>query len=262
MLKFKNYYLKFRNSFYLYIKVILFIFFLFIYSLFNLIPLDFTFDFNIFDYIYITDKDPIVSIGKDATVNVNNPNINANISKQGINNIAAAISSAGGATVGFKVAQYIGGPPIVNIMAGIGTMAVIQGTTAIMSRVLNNTGSSRGINVKQNLICLTSDNNNIVNNLNYYPLNLLFDINILLYGALLFLYIILNIYISKYILSLNYNKFIPNNNFGKILSFLLNRYLKIWSKVGNFLLIFSYIMLFIAIFVSKIALYIIINYYN
>ena len=132
----------------------------------------------------------------------------------------------------------------------------------IMSRVLNNTGSSRGINVKQNLICLTSDNNNIVNNLNDYPLNLLFDINILLYGALLFLYIILNIYISKYILSLNYNKFIPNNNFGKILSFLLNRYLKIWSKVGNFLLIFSYIMLFIAIFVSKIALYIIINYYN
>ncbi len=47
-----------------------------------------------------------------------------------------------------------------------------------------------------------------------------------------------------------------------ILNFIINWYLKIWNKANNFLLIFSYIMLFIAVLVSKIALYIIINYNN
>jgi hypothetical protein len=107
-------------------------------------------------------------------------------------------------------------------------MVVIQSTTAIMSRILNNhnTSSLSGIDKHKFInLCLTS--NNSINNLNDYPLNLLFDVNMLLYGALLFLYIILNVYISKYLLNSDYNKFIPNNNFGKILSFLLSRYLKI-----------------------------------
>jgi hypothetical protein len=199
--------------------------------LFNLIPIDLL-DYDIYKYIdiytYVSDKDPTVNIGNEATVSINNPNINARISKEGVNNIAAAISSAGGATIGFKVAQYVGGPPVVKIMAGVGTMVVIQSTTAIMSRILNNhnTSSLSGIDKHKFInLCLTS--NNSINNLNDYPLNLLFDVNMLLYGALLFLYIILNVYISKYLLNSDYNKFIPNNNFGKILSFLLSRYLKI-----------------------------------
>ena len=82
-------------------------------------------------------------------------------------------------------------------------MAVVQGTTAIMSRVLN---SNSGNNGKLKFIYFSANSeNNGINNLSDYPLNLLFDINILLYGALLFLYIILNIYISKYILNINYD---------------------------------------------------------
>jgi hypothetical protein len=64
------------------------------------------------------------------------------------------------------------------------------------------------------------------------------------------------------LLSLNYNKFIPKNSFGNMLSFLINRYLKLWNKASNYMLIFNYIMLFVAIFVAKVALYIIINYYS
>jgi len=116
------------------------------------------------------------------------------------------------------------------------------------------------VSISLNLFVFSVNSENRgINNISDYPLNLLFDINILLNGSLLFLYIILNIYLSRYILNINYNKFIPNNNFGKIFNFIMNRYLKIWNKVSNFLLIFSYIMLFIAIFVAKIALYIIIN---
>lgn len=213
--------------FYPILKIILFFIFLFIFYIIFDIELEFKDIYNIISYLNDSDSDRNISVGSGATVNINNPRINTSISEKSINTIAAAISSAGGAGIGFKVAQYVGGPPFAKIAAGLGTMIVIQGTTAIMTRILNNNTNS-GNNIRQNLVyfSLTSENNNI-NSLNDYPLNLLPDINLLLYGALLFIYIILNIYISKYLLSLNYNKFIPNNNFGKILSFLINRYLKI-----------------------------------
>ncbi len=105
----------------------------------------------------------------------------------------------------------------------------------------------------------TIDINNILKD---YPLNLLFEINTLLYAALLFLFIILNIYIGKYISNLNYKKILPENKLGKILYFLINHYLRIWGKTSHFILVFSYIMLFIAVFVSKITLYIIIKFYS
>jgi hypothetical protein len=70
----------------------------------------------------------------------------------------------------------------------------------------------------------TIDINNILKD---YPLNLLFEINTLLYAALLFLFIILNIYIGKYISNLNYKKILPENKLGKILYFLINHYLRI-----------------------------------
>ena len=100
-------------------------------------------------------------------------------------------------------------------------MCVVQGTTSIMFRVLNSnsTSSFNSIDKHKFIYFSTSSNINNINNLNDYPLNLLFDKNLLLYGALIFLYIILNIYISKYILNLNYNKFIPNNKIGKIIKF-------------------------------------------
>jgi hypothetical protein len=40
------------------------------------------------------------------------------------------------------------------------------------------------------------------------------------------------------------------------------RYIKIWNRTSNYLLIFSYIMLLIAILVSKFTLWLIINYYK
>lgn len=72
----------------------------------------------------------------------------ATVSEKSINTIAAALSSAGGATAGFKVAQYVGGPPSVKIMAGLGTMAIVQATTVITARVLNNNNN----NVSKNFI--------------------------------------------------------------------------------------------------------------
>src|SRR5205085_2314557 len=110
------------------------IFFNFLFSLF--------YKFKI--YIYICKYFVYIYILYYFFINVNHPNIKTSFSKEGINTLAAAIYSAGGATVGFKVAQYIGRPPVVKIVAGLGTMAVVQGTTAIMSRVLNSNSGNNG----------------------------------------------------------------------------------------------------------------------
>jgi len=88
------------------------------------------------------------------------------------------ISSGGGAT--FKVAQSVGGPPVVKVVAGLGTMAVVKGTTVIMSCVLNNNSGNNGIGKLKFIYFSVNSENNGINNLSDYPLNLLFDINILL----------------------------------------------------------------------------------
>jgi len=99
------------------------------------------------------DKNNNINVGTGVSVNINNPNIKTSFSKEGINSLAVAIYSAGGGTLGFKVAKYIGGPPVVKVVAGLGTMTIVQGTTGIMSRVLNNSINwLNGIN-KLKFIC-------------------------------------------------------------------------------------------------------------
>jgi hypothetical protein len=159
----------------------------------------------------------------NVTVNVNDPNVKLSVDVNNVNNVAAAISSAGGAGVGFKLAKYIGGPPSTKILAGISTMIVVQSTTVIMSKILNNKSTSQDL-LKRSLTGSTGDK---AESLNDYPLNLLFELNNLIYGALLFLIIILNIYVAKYIANLNYDKYLPGNKLGVILNKIILRYIKI-----------------------------------
>lgn len=201
---FIKYYLKVRQLSYNKLNFLFFIVFLLSYLLFFGNILDFiSSDF----LLHINEEGKNVSIGSNATVNINNPNVSASVSKEGVNNIAAAVSAAGGATAGIKVAQYVAGPPSVKIMAGLGTMAVVQATTGIMSKVLNN--NSKNSNFLYQYINSNNLNNNC-NDINKYPLNLLFDVNILLYAALLFLLIILNIHTVSYLSKINYEKYISN----------------------------------------------------
>ena len=76
---------------------------------------------------------------------------------------------------------------------------------------------------------------------------------------LLFLIIILNIHIVKYLKQIDYNKYLPNNKFGKYLSIILNRYIYLWNISSNFILVISWIMLFFCVIFFKIAMYYIFN---
>lgn len=241
------------------VNIILFIIFLFIFQVLDL---------NIYENGNIilnvnnnnNNNTPNLNIGENATVNVHNPNFSASFSS--INRVAAAISTTGGASVGLGVAKYVGGTPIQKLAASVAVTAFVQVNTYYMSRALN-----KGNNISNNTnnlvdYMLNVDKNNVDNIFNNYSLDLLEGININLYLALFFLYLIFNIYLGRYIISLNYNKYLPNNKIGKILYYLLNRYIKIWSKSSNYFLIFNCFILSCSILASEFYLYIIISCYN
>ena len=198
--------------------------------------------------LYIDKDNTNVNVGENATVNINNPNINANVNN--MNRVAAAISSTGGATAGIQVAKYVSGPPAIKLVAGIATAGAVQLTTSLMSKVLDSNNNST------KLIPLYLGNDT----LNNYPLNLLVDINGLLICAIMFIYIILNILLGKYIISKDLVKNLPNWLQYKLLIYLLDRYLNLWKKSSDFFLIFCFFMLTFCIVICKFGLYIILSY--
>lgn len=242
--------------FYPFIKFILFfIFFIFFYYFIFSPYFCFELDFNKFykAVLFTSDKDNEINIGTNATINVNNPNLNAGISKQGIYSIAAALSSAGGATVGVKSAQYIRGPLPVKIVAGLGTIAFVQLSAFVFFSGLDLQSRSTN-NIKNFALDIISDFNN--NILSSDPLDLLPQVNIFLGWAIVFIFIIICIYVARYGASFDYSKYIPNN---KVVNYLLNRYIKMSSNTSRYLLIFSYIMLSLSLFMCIFTLFIVFN---
>ena len=218
-----------------YIKAILFVLFFTIFYFFNLSIFDIDFK-DIFDMsLSVTDKNNGVntSVGTNAVVNINKPTFTGTICEKGINNIAAALSWAGGATAALKTVQYIGGTPATKLAVGLGTMIVVQATTAVVAKILNrndgcDTTNGKGNNLVHNLI--DSGNNHSNSILNDYPLNLLLEVNLLLCAAMLFLFVFLNIYLANNLSKINYSKYIPKDKIGNILNIVITRYISIWNK--------------------------------
>jgi hypothetical protein len=199
---------------------------------------------------------------KDGTVNLNTPSFKINMPIQGINNLAAAASSAGGASLAIKMAKQLPGSPAAKVAVGLGVMGTVQATTAIMSKVLNKNNSNNNNNLSNNFIdnIFTNSNSNDINNIySDFPLNLLPEINNLVNLEILFLSILFNLYLVNILTKFNYNKYVPKNKLGKIFDYLISRYITIWSKSKMILFIISWICLFICVILSKICLYYILN---
>jgi len=195
-----------------------------------------------------------------ATVNLNTPrfNISMSLKREGVNNLAAAASSAGGAGIGLKVAKYVGGPPMLKLGAGLGTMLAVQGTSTIMSKILNANNKEDGNKYISDLLSNT-DSKILNDKYTEFPLNLLPEMNTLVNVQLLFIIILLNIFIVNILTTIDYSKYIPNNKLGKLLLFIIERYIKLWGKSKKFLMIISYLNLFLCIIILKICFYYIIN---
>lgn len=190
----------------------------------------------------------------DNTVNVNTPVFNFSMSKEGTNNLAAAASSAGGASVGLKVAKSVSGSPALKIAGGLGYMGAVQIGTAIMFKILSNNNDSDD-NTTKFLPKLFNDDISTVLNDKYpnFPLNLLSEMNRLVNVEILFLMIMLNIFIVNKLISIDYVSYLPKNKLGHFLEKAITRYIKIWSKSSIFLIILSWVSLFSCVLLSKIC---------
>lgn len=210
-------------------------------------------------FLMIDKESNNINVGENATVNLNDGKVSLSVNHMG--KVAAAISATGGATAGIQVAKYVAGPPAVKIAAGVATAGLVQVTTAVMNTVLNSEGKNGPTKLVANLV-----------GENEYPLNLLVHMNTSVICGLIFLYIILNIYISKYIINKDIVKYLPvslqNYKIVKFFVLWLDKYLNLWSKNSNYFLGFCYFMLSYSIILCKFILYIILlnksvtfNYY-
>ena len=278
------YYLKFIDLNYLTIVIILNCIFFTIFMLLSYFDINlFILDKSFFDmefYNLMTDSNNNAgndkSINANGTVNVNNPNFNISVPASSLNNFAAAASVSGGGALALKVAQQIPGGPGVKAVAGAATWVATQAATAGMSKILNanNSSPTGGSKSSQKLIeslyvlsneTTDSLNNNLNNTsvisdrFNDFPLSLIPEISQLATAELMFLLIILNIFIVRYITTVDFDKYIPKNKVGNILKKIINRYIWLWSKSVNIMLIVSWSGLFFCVIFSKIFLYYVLN---
>lgn len=98
--------------------------------------------------------------------------------------------------------------------------------------------------------------------LDQFPLNLVQDMVVINTSAILFLFIILNVYIAITIKDSNINIFnyLPKwldpsvNKLGKLIQFFLNRYIRIWYGSRKFILIVSWFMLLLGLLTIQLGL--------
>jgi hypothetical protein len=245
----KYYYLKFRNlSSFNHILII----FITIFSL--LTVLDY---FNI-HFLFIPEgevENNLINFmtdnntnNNDTHVHLKNPSANVNVNMpqfpiSSMNNAVAAATSTAPAALAYTAARNIPGSPAVKI----GTAAAVYSATTFGALGLSKGFNS--INNNSNIKKLIEDNlNNNSNSINYdytcfplnifsdpilmekypdFPLNILIDINGVNNIILFLLFIIINTHLADYILKFNYKQYIPNNKFGKVLEFFINRYINL-----------------------------------
>jgi hypothetical protein len=201
----------------------------------------------------------------DNTLNINTPHINVSASQGAIQRLVAAGSTAAGLSAGVKLAQSFPTAPG-KAAALVGSVALAHAapiTATKIGNVVNPTNSPTGGNNNTSGTNNYIQNNNLLENPHNtsvdpeFPMNLLPDLDTYANLELIFLFFILNAALSTFLINKNidFTKYIPKNKIGKLIEFLLARYIKIWYTSNVFIFSLSWVCLFICVFISKICLY-------
>jgi hypothetical protein len=88
--------------------------------------------------------------------------------------------------------------------------------------------------------------------------------SVLISSSLVFLFLILSVFIAIYLKDKDFFLILPswinlNNNLGKFMKFMLNRYINIWYSSRKFILIISWIMLLFCLLIIKLGFIIILG---
>ena len=177
-----------------------------------------------------------------------------------LNALAAATSASGLAAAAAKVMRYVPVSLGDKWATGIVEVIAVQATTVLIKNFI----SDLMIPIQEKnynfILKLNSDEENQQNNLfSNYPFNLLPEMNLLIDANLIFLSIIFNSFLVKKFINYNYSQYLPNNKFGRLLTMLIDRYIKIWSHTSNFLIYYCWIMIFLSTLVLKLSFYVILN---
>ena len=102
--------------------------------------------------------------------------------------------------------------------------------------------------------------------LSHYPFNLLTEVNQFISIEFLILYAFFNLFLVNKISEFNYSKYLPNNKIGIFIApdpergwLAIKRKVKLWKISSKFLLSIAWFILVFNIFMTKIAIYNILN---
>jgi len=195
-------------------------------------------------------------------VNVQTPIVNVSVQVEAVYAASTAFSTAAGMKAGLDLAK---------IVPGIGAKSTLVVGTTIVSQAINITANkllkTSSEETKNNLISVKLSQfinlNNSKNNDKFseYPYNLIPDLDMYINIEIWFLIILINVLLTAYLLEkkIDINKFITNDRMRKILNYMYNRYISVWSVSRNLIIIWCILMFILCIFMSKLILYIVLS---
>nr|AWA82076.1 hypothetical protein [Laetiporus sulphureus] len=189
----------------------------------------------------------IVDATVNNTVNLNTPNFSFPVHTEGLHNIAGTLSGAGSVRIGLEAAKHFGGSPLTKLAVGAGTAVVAMGSSALMSKTFNNIQDQVNNVANKFLPDISLPYDLSLSNLDKFPLNLLVEMDLLTSCGLFFLFIMFNVFVVNRLITIDFIKYIPDNTFGRIFSYYINRYIRLWSASQKFILFFSWFNLLICL---------------
>jgi hypothetical protein len=202
-----------------------------------------------------------------SVVNVQNPIANVSVPVEVAQAASTAFSTAAGMKIGLELAKNI---PNIGAKAAlvVGTSIAAQAINITANKILKSSSSSDS-ETKNSFIPIDMAhfiNENINNNKNYdkyseYPYSLIPDLNLYVNIEIWFLIILINVLVTAYLLEkkIDINLFIKNDRLRKLLNYMYNRYISVWSISKNLIIIWCILMLIICIFMSKLILFILLS---
>ena len=209
--------------------------------------------------------------GGEANINLPygvQPNATVIIPTDPLYSVASTLSATGGLAAGVKVANMIGGgypTPMQKLGIRLRIAALVQ-TSSLLGTNLLQSKYFDSDNNKNNFIQYFSnnlDNNNHSSpygvDYSQFPLNLIPELDVLSSLSIFFFFFILNIYTVRFIIGIDFSKYLPNNLLGRLVLKLINRYISMWSKMSRFFLILGWCLLLVSILMVKLCVYFIVN---
>jgi hypothetical protein len=204
---------------------------------------------------------PVVDASK-SVVNVLTPRLNFSVTIEAALTSSTAFSTAAGIKAGLDLAKSVSGIGAKTTMV-VGTTLSVPFISLTANKFLNTSSEE----IQQSFIPMKFSQfinlNNSKNNDKFseYPYNLIPDLDMYINIEIWFLIILINVLLTAYLLEtkIDINKFIQNDRMRKILNYMYNRYISVWSVSRNFIIIWCILMFILCIFMSKLILYIVLS---